>query len=89
VSGQQRRPLYRPLYCPVCGQRVEVETDGQYPEVLRLPDHAPRDAVNLCSGAVVTVTLDFDRCGRCGRKMTKSRSGLCQGCFVEQGQRPG
>jgi hypothetical protein len=40
--------------------------------------------VNLCQGAVVTVTLDFDRCSQCGVKMSKHPTGVCQRCFVEK-----
>lgn len=78
--------LHRCLYCPICGRRVRVPTDGQFPEVLKLPDHAPKDAVNLCQGAVVTVTLDYDRCSRCGRKIIKHPSGLCVDCYGEDGE---
>ena len=33
----ERQTYTRTLYCPICGQRVEVETDCDYPEVRRSP----------------------------------------------------
>jgi ribosomal protein S27AE len=86
--------MTRYLFCPICGQTVEVETDGQFPEVLRLPDHVPKGnahptapVANLCSGTVVTVTLDFDNCSRCGRRMAKHPSELCQTCYGQDFER--
>jgi hypothetical protein len=78
----ENKPMYRTLYCPICGARVRVETDAKYPEVHCLPEHVPKDAVNLCQGSVVTVTLDFDRCRNCKAKMPKNASGLCLRCFT-------
>ncbi len=75
--------LFRPLFCPICGQKVRVQTNGQFPEVHRLPEHEPLAPVNLCQGAVVTVTIDFDKCNKCGAKMSKHPSGLCMKCFGE------
>lgn len=78
---EDRRNFGRPLYCPICSARLLVETDGRFPEVHRLPDHRPATGVNLCCGVVVTVTIDFDVCSKCGVKMSKHPSGLCGGCY--------
>lgn len=80
-------PTWRPLFCPICGAKLRVEvTDTNYPEVHRLPEHVPAIDVNLCSGVVVTVTLDFDRCSACGCRMSKHPSGKCMKCHSEQDQ---
>lgn len=73
--------MIRPLFCPICGRRVNVETDGQWPEVHKLPDHVSAiETVNLCQGAVITVTIDFDRCQKCGARTAKHPTGLCMKC---------
>lgn len=76
----------RPLYCPVCGQRVESDTDGQLPDVHRLPEHTPRDEVNLCMGLVVEVHIKYDTCSRCGGNMVKNTAGVCRKCFGEMNE---
>ena len=78
--------LKRPLFCPICSARlmVDVPNDGQFPEVHRLPEHVPAIDVNLCSGVVVTVTLDFDTCKKCGGRMGKHPTGLCRLCYCEE-----
>lgn len=74
--------VHRMLYCPICGQRVRVEVpDTSLPEVHRLPEHTPRDTVNLCCGLVVTVTLSYDKCRKCGCNIGKHPSGFCIECF--------
>lgn len=99
MSEPRAATLTRPLFCPICGARVSVPTDGKLPEVLRLPEHVPlgnanegcerRGAVaNLCQGVVVMVVLDWDACGKCGRKMSRHPSGLCRGCFKKGGRSP-
>jgi len=83
--------MNRYLFCPICGERVSVKTDGQMPEVHRLPDHLPLGnanphvgcPANVCAGSVITVTIDFDKCERCGQKISKHPSGLCMKCFGE------
>jgi len=78
--------LSRPLFCPICGAKlvVPVPDSGDLPEIHRLPEHWPApDALNkanLCAGLVVTVTLDYDCCSKCGRKISKHPSGLCMDC---------
>jgi rRNA maturation protein Nop10 len=77
--------LTRPLFCPICGARLTVEVpDTNFPEVHRLPEHTPATDVNLCAGVVVTVTLDYDNCSKCGRRMSKHPSGLCMECFSKK-----
>ncbi len=73
--------MIRRLYCPICGQTVTVETDAQYPEILRIPPHTPRDDVNLCQGTAITVTIDLDLCKNCKRRYGGHPSGLCLACF--------
>jgi hypothetical protein len=74
--------LYRPLFCPICGASLMVEVpDTKIPEVHRLPDHKSANGMNLCSGFVITVTIGWDQCSKCGQKMGKHPSGLCQKCF--------
>lgn len=76
-------PLFRPLFCPICGAKLLVEVaDTTLPEIHRLPEHAPASDVNLCSGLVVTVTLDYDRCAKCGGNMVKNSAGVCRHCFT-------
>ena len=76
--------LKRKLFCPICGAGLSVETVSGFPEALQLPDHQPAADVNLCMGLVVTVTIDFDRCRKCGGKMAKNGSDLCLRCFCEE-----
>jgi hypothetical protein len=71
----------RALFCPICGARLVVKTDGQLPEVHRLPEHVPLPPVNLCAGYVITVSIDWDKCAKCGEKMSKHPSGVCMRCF--------
>lgn len=78
------------LFCPICGQRVEVEVPEDFPEVHRLPDHEPLGnawpggvRANLCQGVVITVTLDFDFCKQCRGRMSKHPSGLCKPCYCK------
>ncbi len=76
--------LHRFLFCPVCGAKLLVDVadyDLAKPEAYRLPEHVPATNVNLCCALVVTVTLDYDRCSKCGATMVKHPSGVCRGCF--------
>lgn len=74
----------RPLFCPICGRRVTVEVKGSdWPEVHRLPEHKHGAFGNLCAGAVITVTIDYDRCQQCGNQMSKHPSGVCRACYGE------
>lgn len=76
--------MFRWLFCPVCGQRVQVEVDSTtYPLIYRIPDHVPAINVNLCQGVVVTVKFDFDRCHRCGCNISVHPSGMCRKCYGE------
>lgn len=79
--------LYRNLHCPICGRRVSVPVErgpsGTFPEVHVLPEHEPLLPVNLCLSTVVTVTIDFMSCSKCGAKIGKHPSGLCGKCFGE------
>lgn len=77
--------MKRPLYCPICGAKVLVDvTTTNFPEVHRLPEHVPATNVNLCAGFVVTVTLDYDKCSKCGCRICKNETGLCLGCFSKE-----
>jgi len=85
--------MNRYLFCPICGARVEVETDGQFPEVSPLPRHTPTGnawpgggVANLCQGMAVTVTLDFDKCRVCGCNIS-SPTGLCCECYGKESER--
>lgn len=84
--------LTRWLFCPICGARVTVEldrTENTFPEVHRLPEHEPAGnanphpgfAANVCAGCVITVTIDFDKCAKCGARMGKHPSGVCRDCY--------
>lgn len=62
--------------------------DTNYPRVCRLPDHRPEgnanpnyEIANACAGVVVTVTMDFDKCSKCGGNMAKHPSGMCRICY--------
>jgi rRNA maturation endonuclease Nob1 len=85
--------LTRHLFCPICGARVESQTDGEFPEVHQLPDHEPTGnanpnvlaVANLCAGSLVTVTLSLMACQACGAKISKHPAGLCLRCFGEAG----
>lgn len=75
----------RPLFCPICGQRVMVDVpDTTLPEVHVIPDHHPGEYGNLCAGYVVEVTLRLDICSECGCKMCKHPSGLCMQCYSKK-----
>lgn len=79
---------YRPLFCPICGAKVESPVQGEkWPEVHVIPDHAPASGVNLCQGVGVTVTLDLVNCRECGRRMEKHPTGVCQSCYTGFGRR--
>lgn len=77
----ERQTYTRSLYCPICGQRVEVKTDCVKSEVHVLPEHVPKDAVNACQCLEVVVTLRFPTCDRCGRNTMKTPLGFCVDCF--------
>jgi rRNA maturation protein Nop10 len=83
ATGRNKNPsCWRPLICPICGANVRVPVpDTNFPEIHRLPDHDSANGMNLCGGVVVTVTLDFDKCAKCGGGMCKHPSGLCRICF--------
>lgn len=75
--------LHRPLFCPICGAELMVDVPStELPEVHRLPEHYPATDVNLCQGLVITVTISFDKCGRCGCNMSKNSAGVCRKCYV-------
>lgn len=75
-------PTKRPLFCPICGARVLVDViNTNYPEIYRMPDHVPAANVNLCCGTVISVSIDWDKCAKCGRKIGKHPSGVCSDCF--------
>jgi rRNA maturation protein Nop10 len=85
----------RYLFCPICGARVQVDVPcTDYPEVHRIPAHKPVGnacpdiewVANLCQGIAVTVTLDWDRCTKCGRKMSTHPSGVCKDCYKREGK---
>lgn len=81
----------RYLFCPICGQRVQVEVEsGKLPEVHTLPDHEPLGnanpncgPANLCRAYDVGVTLRLGKCSQCGHDTVKNKTGLCIDCFVK------
>lgn len=73
--------MIRPLFCPICGARVECPATGAVPEEYVIPDHAVASAVNMCQGLVVKVSIEWDRCTRCAANMPKHPSGLCMSCY--------
>ena len=84
---------WRRIFCPICKAELRVEVirnddGGSFPETYRLPEHEPLLGVNLCQGAVVTVTIDFDKCGKCGANIMKHPSGLCSKCYGETQNAP-
>lgn len=65
----EQAKLYRPLFCPICGEKVvvKVENNGQLPEVHRLPEHESANGMNVCAALVVVVSLSYDKCSKCER----------------------
>ncbi len=84
-ESRNARPVCRPLFCPICGAKVMVEVaNTQFPEVDVIPDHVSANGMNVCQGCVITVTIDFDKCQKCGGKMSKNLTGLCHVCYCEE-----
>lgn len=81
----------RHLFCPICGQHVQVEcTPTNWPENYLLPDHDPlgnacpgMGRANLCQGMAVMVTIDMAKCKGCGCRVCHP-SGLCQSCYTTE-----
>lgn len=74
--------LIRPLFCPICGAKVEVNVHSTaLPEVHRIPEHQSANGMNVCAALVVTITLGYDRCSKCGVQMVKHPTGVCMQCF--------
>lgn len=84
-----RATLKRPLFCPICGAGVVVPVeDASLPEEHRLPEHRSASGANLCGALVITVTIGYAKCAKCGRQMSKHPSGLCINCYSMDTTKP-
>lgn len=77
----------RKLFCPICGERVEVPTDGKIPASMQIPRHNPGAFGNLCGGVNVVVRLEVCKCRACGCDMGGHPTGLCLSCFSVEAKR--
>lgn len=78
------RDLWRPLFCPICGVRLLLPTDGTMPEDYFLPAHVHGPHGNLCESFFITIKFDYMTCAKCAAKISRHPSGLCMKCFGEQ-----
>jgi hypothetical protein len=58
-----------------------ADTDGAKPETLRIPEHVPLGSVNICAAFVIVVSIQYEKCAKCGRDMLKHPSGVCPKCY--------
>lgn len=81
-SNSTKRDLHRPLFCPICGVRLMLPTDGTMPEDYVLPVHAHGPFGNMCEDYFITIKFSLMNCRKCGHPVSRHPSGLCRPCYV-------